>query len=126
MCRLDGVIALAELLKSNTTITDLNLNENNLKDVGAKAIAEALKVNTTLKVLDLSLNYIGDEGAQALAEAIDANSTLEQLSISGNDIKDADLRRKLRARRPAAPIASFHAPGPSIDGMPSRLVKLTN
>ena len=39
-----------EYLKTNSTLVELNINENNLGDEGAKALAEGLKANETLKV----------------------------------------------------------------------------
>lgn len=77
----------------------LNLGENNLGGAGAKQIAEALKVNTTLIEVDLSLNYIDDEGGKAIAEALDVNKTLKVLAMSGNEIEDKDLRKKCRSRK---------------------------
>lgn len=65
------MIAIAEALKINTFITDLNvwsikiiiqfslshfLNENKIGDEGAEAIGELLKLNTTLTDLNLADN----------------------------------------------------------------------
>jgi len=73
---------VAEVLKSNTSVTDvcLNLNEE-IGDVGAKALAEALKVNTTVTSLCLHLCSIGDDGAAALAEALRTNTSLTCLIL---------------------------------------------
>ena len=126
-CRNQGVEALADFLKTNTTVTEVNLNENNLGDPGAIAMAGAIAENKTLTSLDLSLNYIGDEGAQvpvpshrsvsgllrlevtvlhllpqALGEALGKNKTLTTLLVSGNEIKDYDLRQKVKSRNPKA------------------------
>ena len=51
----------------------LNLIDNNIGAEGAKAIAEALKVNPVLNNLDLGYNSIGDDGAKAIAEALKVN-----------------------------------------------------
>lgn len=80
----EEVNKLAGALKTNTVLTDLDLNVNKIDDEGAKALAEALKVNTTLKELDLSLNLIGDDGIKALAEALKVNKTLIALSLDEN------------------------------------------
>jgi len=108
-----------EYLKTNSTLVELNINENNLGDEGAKALAEGLKANKTLKSLDLSLNYIGDEGAKAIAAMLDVNKTLTSLTISGNEIQDAELRKKCRSRKASG--AAFYAKGPSVEGYPSCL-----
>ena len=81
---------LAEAIKRNSTLTELNLRLNGIYDAGATALAEALKTNTTLTMLDLTENFeISDLGATALAEAIQTNSTLAGLNLSKNEIEDA-------------------------------------
>ena len=78
--------AVAEILKSNTSVTKviLYLNEE-IGDEGAKALAEALKVNATVKELILYKCGIGDDGAAALAEALRSNTSLTQLNLNLND-----------------------------------------
>ena len=41
-------------MKVNTTLTELDLRNNNVGDNGAASLAEAMKVNTTLRRLYLS------------------------------------------------------------------------
>ena len=65
--------AIAEALKVNAVLTNLNLYDNTIGGDGAKAIAEALKVNAVLTSLDLYRNSIGDDGAKAIAEALKVN-----------------------------------------------------
>ncbi|KAG0349324.1 hypothetical protein BG005_011034, partial [Podila minutissima] len=72
---------LAEALKTNSTLTTLNLELNSIGDNGAQALAEALKTNLTLTILNLRHNSIGHNGAQALAEALKTNSTLTTLNL---------------------------------------------
>ncbi|KJE98088.1 hypothetical protein CAOG_008114 [Capsaspora owczarzaki ATCC 30864] len=79
---------VAEALKSNTTLTQLNLGRNQIGDTGAQAIAEALKVNKAVTVLGLNENRVGDAGAQAVAEALKVNSTATQLILHDNQIGD--------------------------------------
>ncbi|KAG9060730.1 hypothetical protein KI688_008941 [Linnemannia hyalina] len=71
---------LSETLKTNSSLTTLNLERNSIGDNGAQALSEALKTNSTLTTLNLLRNSIGDNGAQALSEALKTNSTL---TISG-------------------------------------------
>jgi len=58
-----AVIRLCEVLTRNTTLTSLDLGENEIGVAGATALAQ----NTTLTSLDLSRNPIGAAGAAALA-----------------------------------------------------------
>ena len=76
--------ALAEVLKFNSTVTELDLSRNDISDAGAAALAEAIKTNSTVKVLNLSKIGIGEAGAAALAEAIKTNSTVTELDLSRN------------------------------------------
>ncbi|KJE91132.1 hypothetical protein CAOG_009530 [Capsaspora owczarzaki ATCC 30864] len=85
----DEAWAIAEALKVNRTLNDLNLRENQLGDAGARAIAETLKVNTTLNWLHLGQNQIGDAGARAIAETLKVNMSLTYLNLYDNQIGDA-------------------------------------
>merc|ERR1712190_2001 len=114
-----------EFLKTNTTLLQLNLNENNLGSPGAICIAKGMMENKTLKALDLSLNYIDDEGGQVIKEMLEKNTTLEQLGMSGNEIKDYDLRYDVRQRAPkSGRYALWAAKGPSIEGYEGPVKKI--
>ncbi|KAK3823855.1 MAG: hypothetical protein JOS17DRAFT_752394 [Linnemannia elongata] len=56
-------------------------------------MSEALKTNSTLSTLDLHYNSIGGNGAQALSEALKTNSTLTTLILWDNSIRDNGLGR---------------------------------
>jgi Ran GTPase-activating protein (RanGAP) involved in mRNA processing and transport len=55
-------VFIVEALKTNTTLTSLNLGFNSIGNEGGKAIGESLKMNRTLTELNLGDNEIGDEG----------------------------------------------------------------
>ncbi|KAF9944254.1 hypothetical protein BGZ70_004873, partial [Mortierella alpina] len=78
---------IAEVLKTNSTLTALDLTNNSSGDSGAGVLAEALKTNTTLSSLSLNNNNIGDNGARSLAYALKTNKTLTTLSLEDNFIK---------------------------------------
>ncbi|KAF9933676.1 hypothetical protein BGZ67_004171 [Mortierella alpina] len=80
----EKITDLAETLKTNSTLTTLDLRSNAIGDSGAKALGEALKTNSTLTTLDLTNNSIGDDGAKALGKALKTNSTLATLDLRGN------------------------------------------
>ncbi|KAF9536772.1 hypothetical protein EC957_009735, partial [Mortierella hygrophila] len=82
----DGAKALAEALKTNSILTTLDLGGNSIGSDGAKALAEALKTNSTLTTLNLWYNSIGSDEAKALAEALKTNSTLTTLNLERNSI----------------------------------------
>ncbi|KAG0049742.1 hypothetical protein BGZ89_004087, partial [Linnemannia elongata] len=82
------LVPLAEALKTNSTLTSLNLQENKIGSPEVQLMAEAFKTNSTLTTLWLGYNSIGDDGAQALSEALKTNSTLTTLELQYNSIGD--------------------------------------
>lgn len=77
---------LANAFTKNSKIVQIDLNTNNIYDVGAIAWAETLKVNCTLMQINLSFNGIGDDGAIKLAKALTKNHTVTQINLDGNEI----------------------------------------
>ena len=62
------MIVLGNLLKTNNTLTRLDLYNNNITDV--QSIGEGLKTNNTLKYLSLGNNNITDDGVQSIIEGL--------------------------------------------------------
>lgn len=78
----EGVIALAQALKNNETITGLYLENNpDITSASAPSLAKLLRTNKTLHVLSLSDTSIDTDGAMALAESLRANKTLSTLKL---------------------------------------------
>jgi len=84
----EGAKAIAEALKVNSSLTSLWITGDEMGDEGAKAIAEALKVNSSLSELKLISNRIGDQGNEAIFEALKTNTSLRTLTLSGWGIED--------------------------------------
>ena len=84
-----GAKALAQALKTNTSVTKIYLGKNEIGDAGAQVLAEALKINTTLKTIDLTHNKIGTAGAQAMADALKLNTSVTTLDFKQNKIGTA-------------------------------------
>jgi Ran GTPase-activating protein (RanGAP) involved in mRNA processing and transport len=76
-----GASALAEGLRSNSTLTELFLSCNQVGDQGVTALGTALKFNSTLKKLNLSFNPISSTGAVALADSLQDNKGLIELAL---------------------------------------------
>lgn len=74
------VINLSESLKTNTTVTYLNLSENCITPESLSALGEMLCTNKTLLHLNLSGNEIGPKAVH-LIEALQNNSTLQVLCL---------------------------------------------
>nr|KAJ3422966.1 Leucine-rich repeat-containing protein 45 [Polyrhizophydium stewartii] len=98
----DGCILIAGALKTNTTVTYLDLRGNSIRADGAIALGQMLKINTALKrqgilfrpghgpcdILNLEWNCIGiwESGVRAIADALSINQTLEELDLRNNKI----------------------------------------
>ena len=79
-----AVSALAATLRTNATLTSLELDGDDFSDTGVAALAEALKVDVTLGSLSLCNGAFGNAGAAALADALLVNKTLTSLSLVNN------------------------------------------
>ena len=73
-----GASALARALRTNCSLTYLDLEDNAISDSGSAAIGNALKSNRNLTHLYLTNNEIGDRGVEALAKALQSESTFTQ------------------------------------------------
>ena len=83
-----GVLSLVEVLKTNTSsLTSLFLSDIKISYQSIKSIAEILRVNSTLKNLEFEGNKVGVGGTKLIAESLKANTTLKLLSLSRNNIK---------------------------------------
>eukprot|EP00511_Aplanochytrium_stocchinoi_P002917 CAMPEP_0204843886 /NCGR_PEP_ID=MMETSP1346-20131115/48242_1 /ASSEMBLY_ACC=CAM_ASM_000771 /TAXON_ID=215587 /ORGANISM="Aplanochytrium stocchinoi, Strain GSBS06" /LENGTH=984 /DNA_ID=CAMNT_0051983107 /DNA_START=91 /DNA_END=3046 /DNA_ORIENTATION=+ len=84
----EGAGRIADALKINKCLQNLNLGFNFIKDEGASRIADALKINKSLQNLNLGSNEIGDNGAVAIGNAILKNKkcALVTLHLRGNKI----------------------------------------
>ena len=83
------IASLAEAMKVNTTLTQMNLENNHIGSAGAASLADAMKVNKTLTQLNVWNNNIGDSGAASLAEAMKVNTVLTQILLESNKIGHA-------------------------------------
>lgn len=83
----DGIIAIAEAISENTTLTELYLSANSMKNEGLIAVAKSLQNKTSLTVLGLEGNLISDtDGFDSLSEMICHCTKLERLFLNKNFI----------------------------------------
>ena len=65
----------------------IDLENNRIRDLGAKALFKALMHNNTLSKLNLSQNMIGDMCANELREMLENQLTLQELYLKWNNFR---------------------------------------
>jgi hypothetical protein len=83
---------IADLLKIDPTLTELNLSGLGIRNNGAEAIIKALVGNKTLTSLNLSNNCFNADGIHALSSVLETNTALIKLDLSRNPISDQGAR----------------------------------
>ena len=100
-----GAVAVAEAVRTDSTVRSLWLCGNAIGPRGALRLAHMLAKNRTLETLVLSDNQIGDDGCQALFDVMPQNSSVTELNLGANAISNdgcaaycscAAFNRKLR------------------------------
>ena len=61
--------------------------DNNVGDEGVRAICDALKSNSSLSRLNVGANRMGESGAKSVSELLKCNSALTELSLSGDEMQ---------------------------------------
>ena len=87
--RSKGAAALAECLRINAEITDLDLSDNFIGEEGGSFLADALITNSTVEKLNLAGNKLCRVGGIAIADMIETNHIISTLNLSGNGLTDA-------------------------------------
>lgn len=91
----DGIERLMEAFKTNTSVTWLDMSDNFSRGKG-EAIAEMIKANKTLTYLNLNVNQLHDQDSKLVLDAIDQNTTLKEFSAYNNGALDKNTRKRLR------------------------------
>ena len=98
--------AFGDALKSNSTLTSLNLESNAIGTAGVKALASGVKANTSLRELKLA-NQKGASATQAaeeeLAAAVSSHPKLTKLTLDAKSTRARDtIEKALRANQDRA------------------------
>eukprot|EP00667_Euglena_gracilis_P002545 EG_transcript_2546 len=82
-------LAVAQGLRYDPVrLTSLDLSVNHLMDEGLRVIAEALKYNTHLRDVNFTDNKIMDEGLSHIANMLEVNRTLVRITLDNNILSD--------------------------------------
>jgi Ran GTPase-activating protein (RanGAP) involved in mRNA processing and transport len=84
-CR--GTTSIAKALRKNTTLTELDLNNNQISDESVLHLGHALKDNSNLTYLNLNYNNIGPDSLEAFAFGLSHNQSIQTLHLSHNKIQ---------------------------------------
>lgn len=88
------IIIISHFLKKNSTLTKLNLGNNEIGTIGLAALGKSLGGggNKTLKWLILSRNNITDSDLKSIINELRFNKALTELNLSQNKISDAGVK----------------------------------
>ncbi|UJR14238.1 hypothetical protein I4U23_001228 [Adineta vaga] len=99
-----GAIYLAKMLETNTTLTDLLLGRNAIRDEGFQRLLDVLiSKNKTLQVLSIERNKCrSDENAISIFNLLENNKSLRKLNIIDCKLSRTNTReiRRLAAEKP--------------------------
>ena len=73
--------ALSEMIRHNSTITQLDISSNWLGAQELRAILKAITTNSTIRTLNIDDNDLAGEAISALADMLTHNSTLTDLNL---------------------------------------------
>lgn len=108
--RLDvGIQEIADMVRFNSTITDLDLGGNMLEARSTiKPLTKALAVNFTLKTLHLSHNVLSVDAVRRLCDAVLTSNTLTDLVLVNTRLDDGCVPHLVRLIRETKSLEALH------------------
>ncbi|CAM4733630.1 unnamed protein product [Leuciscus chuanchicus] len=89
-----GYTVLSSALRSNPSLRELDLSENNINELGVKMLSALLAdPQSKLEKLELRSCNISDGGCAVLSSALRSNPSLRELDLSRNNITDSKLKK---------------------------------
>ncbi|XP_060064844.1 leucine-rich repeat-containing protein 74A-like [Ylistrum balloti] len=85
---LKGSLSLADAIRENVFITDINLTSTNLEATGIHALISALLINRTVTKLNLSGNKLDHRHISDLVRLIEENDYIVDLDLSHNELDE--------------------------------------
>uniref|UniRef100_A0A8C5APV9 NACHT domain-containing protein n=1 Tax=Gadus morhua TaxID=8049 RepID=A0A8C5APV9_GADMO len=85
--------ALASVLSSSSSLRELDLSTNDLKDSRVKLLSAGLgSPHCTLETLRLNGCHLSERCCEALASVLSSSSSLRELELSTNDLQDSGVK----------------------------------
>ncbi|XP_076851497.1 NACHT, LRR and PYD domains-containing protein 3-like isoform X2 [Brachyhypopomus gauderio] len=86
--------SLTSLLQTETSLKQLEINNNDLQDSGVEQLCAGLKSsNCKLEILRLSLCGLTEESCKSLISVLETETSLKQLEINNNDLQDSGVEQ---------------------------------
>ncbi|XP_058616259.1 NACHT, LRR and PYD domains-containing protein 12-like isoform X4 [Onychostoma macrolepis] len=86
--------ALATVLGSDSSLKELNMNNNNLQDSGVKLLCTGLQnMKCHLEILRLNDCGLTDKSCSALATVLGSDTSLKELNMSNNNLQDSGVKQ---------------------------------
>jgi len=92
----EPLVHFSDMLRSNSSLTSLDLSKHRMRDRGVQVLCEYLAVNQTLRTLSLRCNLITMEGGSAIGRLLET-SGLVSLDLSGNRVDNLGAMSIARA-----------------------------
>ncbi|KAJ9452659.1 hypothetical protein DIPPA_17270 [Diplonema papillatum] len=74
---------ISESLQQNTSVTELQLQDNHIGPEGCSALGDVIKTCRSVTAIDLSGNTVGDDGGRRLIQALAGSDSLTRLDLGG-------------------------------------------
>ncbi|KAF9334888.1 hypothetical protein BG006_001293 [Podila minutissima] len=103
-----GLLAFSEAFKTNTTLVTLNLDDNQIMDEIDLVLFKSLMTKSTLTTLNMGHTSIEEDEAIALAEAFKTNSALITLDLQSNLIDDNGVQAFAEALKTNSTLTTLH------------------
>ena len=84
----EGMAYIAEMLKTNDDVRELDLRFCTMHAEGMQALAEALKINTSVDRMYVLANPLGHAGAKAIVDMLPHNKSIKYIGAQDNMINE--------------------------------------
>ena len=77
-----------DLLNNNSNLDFLSLSSNSLGHMFCESLSEYLKMNQAIRRIDISCNFIDDSNASTLKDSLESNENIIYIDIRNNQFSE--------------------------------------